>query len=386
MPRILIIILAITLFFTKGYALQVGLTTVTYVDSSRNNRQIETKIYYPAVSAGNNTQIATGVFPAIAFGHGFVMTWSAYQNFWEALVPEGYILAFPTTEGGISPNHTEFAKDLFFIVTQLQANGAGAVIPKTSISSKSAIMGHSMGGGCSFLATHNNVSITTMISFAAANTNPSSIAASQQVSIPTLLFSGSNDCVAPPSQHQDIMFDSSSAAFKTQINIIGGGHCFFANSNFNCTFGESTCTPIPTILREEQQASTQDFLKLWLGYYLKDECAKAIEFQDSLFTSSRISYRQNQPIFCATGMNSYAAHPSFLAYPNPFSNALTIDLNSIEIKNITIFNLMMQKIGEYKFFDGKGRKTIELSHLANGLYFIQMNQSHWFKVWKRGFE
>jgi len=52
-------------------------TTVTFVDSSRSNRQINTEIYYPAKSAGNNTPIATGVFPLITFGHGFVMAVSA---------------------------------------------------------------------------------------------------------------------------------------------------------------------------------------------------------------------------------------------------------------------------------------------------------------------
>ena len=51
--RILIFIFAITSCYTKGYALQVGLTAVTFIDSTRNNRQIETKIYYPAVTAGN---------------------------------------------------------------------------------------------------------------------------------------------------------------------------------------------------------------------------------------------------------------------------------------------------------------------------------------------
>ena len=32
-----------------------------------------------------------------------------------ALVPEGYILCFPTTEMGFSPNHQFFADDLKFI-------------------------------------------------------------------------------------------------------------------------------------------------------------------------------------------------------------------------------------------------------------------------------
>lgn len=221
------------------------------------------------------------------------MAWSAYQNFWDALALEGYILAFPTTESGIAPNHSEFGKDLKFLISKIQNSGAGSAVAATSVGNTSAILGHSMGGGSAFLAAENNLAITTMVTFAAANTNPSSITASQQVTVPTLIFSGVNDCVAPPSQHQDIMYDATAAAYKTQINIAGGGHCYFANSNFNCTFGESTCSPSPTIVRDEQQLITNDFLKLWLGFFLKNDCQKAQAFQDSLLLSSRITYRQN---------------------------------------------------------------------------------------------
>jgi predicted dienelactone hydrolase len=361
----------------------VGHTTVTFVDSTRNNRPIETEIYYPAITAGNNTPIATGVFPLIAFGHGFVMTWSSYQNFWDVLVPMGYILAFPTTESGFSPIHAEFGKDLSFLIAKIQSNGAGVDIPSSSVGSKSAIMGHSMGGGCSFLSAQNNTNITTMVSFAAANTNPSSITASQQVSVPTLLFNGVNDCVTPPAQHQDIMFDSTSAAYKTQINIIGGGHCFFANSNFNCTLGETTCSPSPTIAREAQQLTTNDFLKIWLAYFLKDDCPKAQEFQDSLAASSRITYRQNQPISCATGINDYLWQNPSKVYPNPFSNSISIEIPKEHIHHVAIYNVMMQLQGNYVFPESNSKVTLDFSSLNAGIHFIQINNKYWTKIVKR---
>ncbi|MCC6281018.1 MAG: dienelactone hydrolase family protein, partial [Saprospiraceae bacterium] len=238
MPIKINLILASLLLCLDLSAQQVGHTTITFVDSSRNNRQIVTEMYYPATSAGNNTPMMTGVFPLITFGHGFVMSVGAYQNFWDLLVPEGYILAFPTSESGFSPNHDNFGKDLAFLITTIQSSGAGILIPSTSVGTTSAIMGHSMGGGSAFLAAKDNSAITTLVSFAAANTNPSSIQAATFISVPTLLFSGVNDCVTPPSQQQDIMYDSTAATYKTQLNIIGGGHCYFANSNFACTFGE----------------------------------------------------------------------------------------------------------------------------------------------------
>lgn len=358
-------------------AQQIGHTTLTFIDSLRNNRQIATEIYYPATSAGNNTPIAAGVFPLITFGHGFVMVWSAYQNFWDFLVPEGYILAFPTTEGSFSPSHADFGKDLKFLIAKIQSSGVGAVIPSASVGTTSAIMGHSMGGGCSFLAAENNLMITTMVSFASANTNPSSITASQQVSVPTLLFSGTNDCVTPPSQHQNIMYDSTAAAFKTQVNITGGGHCFFANSNFNCTFGENTCSPSPTITRAEQQSVTNNFLKLWLAYFLKNDCQKAQDFQDSLSMSSKISYRQSQAIGCFTGIINSNFYPnSFKVFPNPFSTQTTLQTDILlHNATFTVYNCFGQTVREITNISGN-TATFYRDNLPSGLYFIRLTQDN----------
>ena len=181
-------------------AQQIGHITYSFTDASRSNRQIQTEIYYPSATAGNNTTLTPGIYPVVVCGHGFVMATSAYQNIWTALVNEGYIVALPNTEGGFAPSHANFGLDLKFIVNEMKSNGAGTIIPSTAIGATSAIMGHSMGGGSSFLAAANDTSITTMVSFAAANTNPSSITAAQSVSVPTLIFSGANDCVAPPAQ------------------------------------------------------------------------------------------------------------------------------------------------------------------------------------------
>ena len=67
----------------------IGSTAITFTDVTRNNRSVGTQIYYPAVSAGTDTPVASGSFPVIAFGHGFVMNVGAYQNIWELLVPQG---------------------------------------------------------------------------------------------------------------------------------------------------------------------------------------------------------------------------------------------------------------------------------------------------------
>jgi hypothetical protein len=201
--------------------------------------------------------------------------------------------------------------------------------------------------------------------------------------VPTLLFSGLNDCVTPPVQHQDIMYDSTTAGFKTQINIKGGGHCFFANSNLSCSFGEGTCTPIPTISRAEQQSATNDFLKLWLAYYLKDDCPKAQEFQDSLIISSRINFRQSQSIACATGLQQIPNFKNVLkVYPNPFYGSIRIKLDNEPIHRIQVYNTTMQLVKDYNLTQSDNKANLDLFSLPNGVYFIKVNQRYISKISK----
>jgi pimeloyl-ACP methyl ester carboxylesterase len=289
------LVLIFFLFFSSNSFAQtynIGHTSTVLYDNTRI-RDVNTEIYYPADSNGDDVSISIGNFPVLVFGHGFLISWEAYENFWISLVSEGYILCFPTTEMGFTPNHQIFADDLRFISSQMQIESQNSSsIFYNSVLPKTGIMGHSMGGGASFLATENNPNIITLINFAAAETSPSAISAASNITIPSLIFSGEDDCVSPPISNQNIMFDSLNSICKTQINIINGGHCYFANENMLCSFGESSCNPNLNITRNEQQSVTNDFLKIWLNFYLKSDQNSFSIFNDSLQSSNRITYSQ----------------------------------------------------------------------------------------------
>jgi pimeloyl-ACP methyl ester carboxylesterase len=239
----------------------IGHSSVSFVDASRSSRSVTAEVYYPATSAGDNTPMANGYFPVIAFGHGFVMTWSAYAPYWNALVPQGYILICATTETGISPSHSDFGLDLAFLISTLQNEGTNASSNfYQHVAATSAVMGHSMGGGASFLAAQAMPSITALVNMAAAETNPSAIAAGRNIQQPALLFAGANDCVAPPTQHQKPMYDSLASVCKTYVEIGGATHCQFANSNAFCTIGETSCFSTAGISAATQQSITIDLM------------------------------------------------------------------------------------------------------------------------------
>ena len=179
---------------------QIGHTTITFNDPARtggfgsgggSGRQIQTEIYYPATTAGENTAVASGDFPIIVFGHGFAMSWDAYTNIWEHYASKGYILAFPRTEGSLfpAPSHGDFGLDINIVETRMQAEDVLATsLFYQKINGNSALMGHSMGGGATILAASTNTSIKAIVGLAPAETNPSAIAAASNVTVPAIIF------------------------------------------------------------------------------------------------------------------------------------------------------------------------------------------------------
>ncbi len=277
------------LIMAQGFL--VGYRQVTFTDPSRSNRSIPTDIYYPATSSGTNAPIANGSFPVLVLGHGFLMDVASYRCFADSLVPYGYIIVLPRTEGGVSPSHQQFGLDLRFLNERMKVEGQTPTsFFYQRVAPASAIMGHSMGGGASFLAAASYTGVTTVVNFAAAETNPSSIQAAKQVTVPVLMFIGENDGVTPPAQHQLPMFDSCASPCKLRVTIKGGGHCYFADPSTTCSFGEATTSPQPTITRAEQQRRVFGILRPYLGYRLKGSLADSIEIRTKLNISTEVTY------------------------------------------------------------------------------------------------
>jgi hypothetical protein len=297
-------------------------------------------------------------------------------------------------------------------------------------------MGHSMGGGASFLAANNNGNIHALIGLAPAETTPSAIAVSPNVLVPSIIFSGSSDGVTPPSQHHIPLFDGITSSCKSFVSITGGGHCYFANTNFNCDFGESSSSTGISISRTEQQTTTFAVLDPWIDYMLKDSCISYEVFQLQLANIAGIvgqttcpshpmvDITQNGSIlqtsavgtnyqwflngqlipgaianFYDMGQNPggvYCVQVNF-----PFGCGVSPNLNILGVKNplmdvvsfmpnptkgyIHIFNASQDNLntmlysmnGEklMEFSVNQSEKKLDLSHLSPGLYLLQFEQN-----------
>jgi hypothetical protein len=257
--------------------------------------------------------------------------------------------------------------DIKFVAAQLQIeNAISSSIFFDRLTEKTALMGHSMGGGASFLAAENNPAISSLINFAAAETNPSAIAAAANVTAPALMFSGSDDCVTPPAEHQIPMYDNLAADCKTHISVINGGHCYFADFNFFCNLGESLCNPSLNISREEQQLTTFDFLTLWLDYSLRENPNAFAVFNDSLQSSARITFEQS----CNTiDISEVSTGPGIKIFPNPAVDKVAFEVASENIGGLmTIYNVMGKRVYQQQITTGEFH--IDLSGYTNGVYAV----------------
>jgi dienelactone hydrolase len=259
-----------------------GKRTISFIDNARSAREVPTDLYYPANTAGNNVPLATGIakFPVVVFGHGFLISASSYKWLADSLVKNGYIVAIPTSEDGITPNHLDFGLDLAFLCTRVSSlNDSSASFLYQRVIKKAAVGGHSMGGGASFLAAAGfRPDIDAVFNFAAAETTPPATLAAFLNFKPTLVFSGSADCIAPDSV-QEAMYNNTILACKTYVNITDALHCQFANNNLVCFAGQllSGCgfSPVST---SAVLSKTTSLLIPWLDFYLKDICIRGEVF------------------------------------------------------------------------------------------------------------
>ncbi len=253
----------------------VGARVLNLSDATRINRAIPVDVYYPATETGSNQPVAGAegeAFPVVVFGHGFTIGVDNYRYLADYLVARGFIVALVDTEGGFLPNHTNFGRDLAFVTDALQAAGADSNSPFFArIAAKTAVMGHSMGGGASFLAVQYSANISAMVTLAAANTNPSSIEAAANIALPSLVIAGGKDTVAPPNTNQTPMYNALLSDCKYFVSTVEGSHCNFAPDSFTCSFGEgTTCFNCDFMDGNLQRAITVETTALWLAYTLQD--------------------------------------------------------------------------------------------------------------------
>lgn len=380
-------------FIAQTYS--VGHLSINFIDNSRaggtsisngvtlagNGRVIGTEVYYPANATGYNTPVADGKFPIIVFGHGFLMDYNSYNTIFYYLVSKGYIVMLPVTEGGTSPNHGYYGRDLNFLASagiNLNTWSVPSSLTKFNgkVSEKAAIGGHSMGGGCTFFAAANNNTISCIFNLAAADITPSSITSATAVTTDALIFSGERDCVVD-TNIQNSHYSNLASQNKFHIILKDLTHCDFSNgSNTNCNLGQTISGCSNQVSNSVAFSYYMNYLEPFLNYHLKDECNEGQRFMDSLNTSSSAKVGQKQLGYLGCGVisvNELDNQNYFDVFPNPTQNKIYIKNkeNNNSMISVQLFDITGKELLKHKEIH-----EIDLSIYEEGMYILRITQNN----------
>lgn len=344
-----------------------GFTNVTYSDSVLADPVVSGRIYYPGSGDGFNVSMVGGIYPIVVFGHGFNLAYDDYENLCFHLATWGYIVMSPNVQNGFAVDHAEFAREMASCLRYLQAEGGNPLSQFFgAVGFKQGAFGHSMGGGATALVTGEFPGLDAAIGLAAAETNPSAIAALGSYSGAYMVISGTADNVADESGNQIPMYNAAMGE-KVWVSLIGGAHCKFTDGNTICDVVSSP----GSISRSRQQELSNRYTTAFFNYYLKGDtnyraflCGDSIRLDEN---NAVLTFQSNVP-GCppVVSVTPEAGLHDFVAYPNP-----------------TTGKLRLKGQGEVWLMDALGRRLLA-TELASELDLTLAPGVYWAKEWKTG--
>jgi pimeloyl-ACP methyl ester carboxylesterase len=212
--------------------------------------------------------------PAVAFGHGYLADVGWYESTLAHLASWGVVVIAPRSAGGPFPDHAAFAGDLLSALDWVVAEAErGTAWPGGAVDAGAlGLSGHSMGGGAAVLAAARAPDVRAIATLAAAETDPSAIAAVGDVTAPALFVAAGDDAITTVAEHQRPMFEAKTQGPAQLRTILGASHCGFLDRE---TILLDLVCDQASIDADEQQRITREVLTAWLRYELAGDARLA---------------------------------------------------------------------------------------------------------------
>jgi predicted dienelactone hydrolase len=292
-----------------------------------NGSTFSALLFYPATSAGEDAPYdgPGAPYPAISFGHGYLVPPTLYQSTLEHLATWGYFVV--ATESGLElfPNHQTYASDMSDCLTYLEIenNTSTSWLYHQIDTSHFGMSGHSLGGGASILATAADSRVKALANLAAANTIPSAVKAMADVHVPVSLIAGDADRLAPVQFHGLRMYNNGGPPRLLPL-IQGGWHCGFMDA--------INCDPGP-LDRSVQLAITRRLLTAFFNLYLQhDESAWTYVWGPEMRNDPQVDTRADPGIELTPASQAGAGSPG-----STLSYLLTLTNTSRQSTSYTLF-------------------------------------------------
>jgi len=260
----------------------------SFSDAARGGKSVPVRIYYPGVAEADNVGVAGPgclQFPVVVLLHGYQTDIDHYEYLRTTLPNAGYIFAMVDTYNSLAFDFPDFGADGAFIAGALQAEGANPVsVFYGRVANKTAIIGHSMGGGAAVFAAGNNPLITTIIGLAPSAIDGNVITAAPQVNAPALILGASKDCIVPAPSHAIPIYNGLASGCKHYVQIVNGSHCAYSDNNPNiCNVAQTVaCLGTSFLSGGTQRNLSMLFIQPWLEVQLKGNASAYDDFLAAL--------------------------------------------------------------------------------------------------------
>jgi hypothetical protein len=245
-------------------------TTVQYEarDPARKGRRVRATVVYPATPPPSPSSLGV-----IAFAHGFGLPADGYDYIASGLADAGFIVAFPQAKG--APKSLDLAEDQSFLLAHIVNESAtNPQSPFFNLAmNRTAVMGHSLGGGTSLIAAdptylRTDYPAPTAIATLSLGTYtvPSAMKSVPLIAstTPMLLLTASEDCIDPPAKNSMPVINASRSQCAVLHSLVGGCHCQYADKSIGCSTTEKVCGAKPNITRQQQFDRTLSVVTPWL--------------------------------------------------------------------------------------------------------------------------
>jgi hypothetical protein len=220
----------------------VGWRDVSFVDTIHGQGAISGRLYYPALSPGQNAAPDPGLgpYPLVGFQHGWLTPLTSYDLICTHAASHGFVVASTGTETGLFPDQEQLARDTrsFLAWVDAESTDPASWLFGMAWSGDWAAFGHSMGGGALSLLIGVEPRIRTIIGLQSASAGGSGIANMQAFTGSVAQVAGSVDWIVPPSMVRT-WYDASVNARRSEWFMVQGmGH-------LGCLDSPGTGDPLP---------------------------------------------------------------------------------------------------------------------------------------------
>lgn len=250
------------------------------INNPNTNHALTTTIYYPAAGGGVDP---SGVpYAALVFSHGFQAGASNYSGNAIHLASWGYVVAVPSfSDSWSGDNLTPRVSDIRAVLSYLESANAnaGSIFYQRIDTSRFGVVGHSLGGAASLLATGEDTRIQAVVALdpASGATSPfarvagiraGAMTTDYQTIVAPALIVGTPASSCNGNAEYNSMYDNTDAEHKSKQVIANGSHCDFMDTP-DTTYRNLCYAFCGGSFDQQRLDLAKKLTAAWFNYYLQ---------------------------------------------------------------------------------------------------------------------